>query len=94
MQVLTYAGLSRLVTKISAAFATKTELAGKADTNHTQASFSISAMTGYTKPASTSAIEATDSLNTAIGKLEKALDQGTSVVALTETEITAIFNGN
>jgi hypothetical protein len=31
-------------------------------------------MTGYSKPSSTSAISTSDSLNTAIGKLEKALD--------------------
>lgn len=41
---------------------------------HNQASSTINAMTGYSKPSSTSAIAATDSLNTAIGKLEKALD--------------------
>lgn len=38
------------------------------------ASSKITAMTDYSKPDTTSAIEATDSLNTAIGKLEKALD--------------------
>lgn len=38
------------------------------------ASSKITAMTGYSKPSTTSAIEATDSLNTAIGKLEKGLD--------------------
>jgi hypothetical protein len=39
----------------------------------------INAMTGYSKPTATSAIEVTDSLNSAIGKLEKALDgKGTS----------------
>jgi len=31
-------------------------------------------MTGYTKPASTSAITASDTINEAIGKLEKAVD--------------------
>lgn len=34
----------------------------------------ITSMTGYSKPSSTSAITTTDTLNTAIGKLEKALD--------------------
>ena len=38
------------------------------------ASSKITAMTGYSKASSVSAIEATDSLNTAVGKLEKALD--------------------
>lgn len=47
---------------------------GAAATNHNQASNSINAMTGYTKPATTGAIATTDSLNTAIGKLEKGLE--------------------
>ena len=38
------------------------------------ASSKINAMTGYTKASTAAAIEATDSLNTAIGKLEKTLD--------------------
>lgn len=42
--------------------------------SHTQAASSINKMTGYSKPASTSAIKTTDTLNSAIGKLEKALD--------------------
>ena len=41
---------------------------------HNQASSTINAMTGYAKPTSTSAIAASDTLNTAIGKIEKALD--------------------
>ena len=41
---------------------------------HNQASSTINVLTGYTKPTSTSAISATDSLNAALGKLEKALD--------------------
>lgn len=43
-------------------------------TAHNQPSSTITAMTGYTKPQSTSAIAATDTLNEAIGKLEKGLD--------------------
>lgn len=42
--------------------------------SHTQASSTINAMTGYSKPSSTSAIATSDTLNAAIGKLEKALD--------------------
>lgn len=38
------------------------------------ASNKVTAMTGYSKPASTAAIAATDSLNGAIGKLEKKAD--------------------
>ena len=45
-----------------------------AASSHNQASSTINAMTGYSKPSSTSAIATTDSLNAAIGKLEKALD--------------------
>ena len=41
---------------------------------HNQSSNTITAMTGYTKASSVSAIAAGDSLNTAIGKIEKALD--------------------
>lgn len=41
---------------------------------HNQASNTITAMTGYSKPTSTGAISTSDSLNVAIGKLEKALD--------------------
>lgn len=41
---------------------------------HNQASNTINAMTGYTKAEAVAAISATDSLNAAIGKLEKALD--------------------
>lgn len=43
-------------------------------TAHNQAANTINAMTDYSKPSSTSAIAVTDTLNTAIGKLEKALD--------------------
>lgn len=41
---------------------------------HNQASSTINAMTGYTKASAVAAIATTDSLNVAIGKLEKALD--------------------
>lgn len=41
---------------------------------HNQASNTITAMTGYTKASAASAIVVGDSLNVAIGKLEKALD--------------------
>ena len=54
------------------------EISGKPSTfapaGHNQASNTITAMTGYTKAASVAAIATTDSLNVAIGKLEKALD--------------------
>lgn len=43
-------------------------------TSHNQASSTINAMTGYSKPTETSAITSSDTLNSAIGKLEKAMD--------------------
>lgn len=45
-----------------------------APTSHNHNAGQITAMTGYSKPSSTSAISASDSLNAAIGKLEKALE--------------------
>ena len=51
-----------------------TNVDSKADANHTHTSNDILRMTGYIKPADTSAIADTDSLNVAIGKLEKGLD--------------------
>ena len=55
----------------TAAFTNSTDYAAS---SHTQASSTITAMTGYSKPQSTSAITASDTLNQAIGKLEKGLD--------------------
>lgn len=43
-------------------------------TAHNQAANTINAMTGYSKPSSTSAIGTGDTLNAAIGKLEKKAD--------------------
>ena len=42
--------------------------------DHNQNSSTINALTGYSKPVSTSALATTDTLNEALGKLEKALD--------------------
>ena len=47
---------------------------GAAATNHNQASNTITAMTGYTKGSSSSAIASSDTLNQAIGKLENKID--------------------
>jgi hypothetical protein len=57
--------------------------------SHNQASNTINAMTGYSKPSSTSAIAASDTLNQAIGKLEKAVDDAdiSNVVHKTGDEI-------
>ena len=63
---------------------------GAAAASHNQASSTINAMTGYSKPTSTSAIGTSDTLNAAIGKLEKALDDkapstiDTGVMSVTE----------
>ena len=46
-----------------------------AHSTHDHNASQITEMTGYAKPPTTSAIAATDSLNVAIGKLEKALDE-------------------
>lgn len=45
-----------------------------AASSHNQASNTINAMTGYSKPSSTSAIGTSDSLNAAMGKLEKGIE--------------------
>ena len=46
---------------------------GAAASSHSHGGTAV-ALTGYTKPSSTSAVAATDTVNAAIGKLEKALD--------------------
>lgn len=51
-----------------------TALSGKANSSHTHKSSDITSMTSYAKAASVAAILTSDSLNVAIGKLEKALD--------------------
>ena len=52
---------------------------GVASTNHNQASNTITAMTGYTKGTSSANIVATDTLNSAIGKLENKADSKASL---------------
>lgn len=59
---------------ISDVEALQTALDGKAPFSHNQASNTIDAMTGYSKPASGSAISASDTLNSAVGKLEAKAD--------------------
>ena len=66
--------LNTAIGKLERALDDKQASGSYAATSHNQASNTINVMTGYTKAASASAIAATDSLNTAIGKLEKALD--------------------
>lgn len=50
-----------------------TELAKKANSSHSHTGTQIT-LTGYSKPTSTAAIATTDTVNAALGKLEKALD--------------------
>lgn len=54
---------------------------GAAAAAHNQASNTITAMTGYTKASSYTAIEATDSLNTAIGKVEAGATNAAAAAA-------------
>lgn len=51
-----------------------TKVNAKANASHNHASNAITAMTGYAKASAVAAVAASDSLNTAIGKIEKALD--------------------
>ena len=46
----------------------------------------VTGMTGYSKASSVSAIQQTDSLNVAIGKLEKAIESKSAVTSITLTE--------
>ena len=76
--------LQQVGTKASTSYV-NAELAKKAASNHnhdsvysklghTHNSSEVTAMTGYAKPSTTGAITTSDTLNAAIGKLEKALD--------------------
>ena len=59
-------------------------ITGFAATSHNQASNTINALTGYTKAKASAAIATTDSLNTAVGKLEYKIDDiNTQLQALT-----------
>ena len=57
-----------------------TNLESKADANHTQSSDSIIKMTGYAKADTASAITTNDTLNVAIGKLEKAVEDAANSI--------------
>ena len=58
---------------------------GAAAVSHNQASNTITAMTGYTKASSYTAIEATDSLNTAIGKVEVGATNAAAAAAAAQS---------
>lgn len=61
-----------------------------AASSHNQASNTINAMTGYSKASSAAAITTSDTLNTAIGKLEKTLDSAVKKV----NNVSPDANGN
>lgn len=61
----------------TAAFTNSTDYAAA---SHTQASSTINAMTGYSKPQNYSAISTSDTLNQAVGKLEASLGDINSVL--------------
>ena len=61
--------------------------------SHNQASNTINALTGYSKASSASALSTSDSLNSALGKLEKALDGKLGSTA-TASKATADASGN
>ena len=72
--IATTDSLNTAIGKLEKALDGKQASGSYAAASHNQASNTINAMTGYSKASSASAIATTDSLNTAIGKLEKALD--------------------
>ena len=86
----TYVNVAGAATSIAAKAMTSgyTTLAptnvGFATISHTQASNTINALTGYTKAKASAAIATSDSLNTAVGKLEYKIDDvDTQLQALT-----------
>lgn len=68
IKVLDYAGLQTLWAKI------KTALSAKSDNGHKHSAADVTSMGGYVKAAAAAPIASTDTLNAAIGKLEKAMD--------------------
>ena len=81
--------LSNYYTKsqTSGASEISTALAGKSGTSHTHEASGVTAMTGYQIASSTSSISTSDTLNEAIGKLEKRL-------ALLEAALKVQSNGD
>ena len=61
---------------------------------HNQASETINALTGYSKPQATSSLAPTDTLNQALGKLEKGIEEAAGAVeAIPQATIEAIIAG-
>lgn len=67
------------------AFNITADSVGAAAAAHNQASNTITAMTGYTKASSYTAIAATDSLNTAIGKVEAGATNAATAAAVAQS---------
>lgn len=76
-------------TSYSSATEVDTALNGKSNTGHTHTSNEVTAMTNYTSGVTISPISTSDTLNTAIGKLEHSLG-GIKLVALSQAEYDAL----
>lgn len=88
MAFLDYTGLSYFFDKLQLLFATKTEVAGKANSSHSHVGSEVT-LTGYTKASSVAAVAATDTVNEAFGKVQKTLDgKQNSLTNMTATELT------
>ena len=62
--------------------------------SHVHGANQVNAMTGYSKPTSTSAIMPSDTLNSAIGKLEKGIEKvNENITAIPDATILSIING-
>lgn len=83
--------LSNYYTKSETSGATElsTAFAGKADTSHTHASSAVTSMEGYAMAASGTPITTADTLNQAIGKLEKQNDEVVDFIEEKELAIAA-----
>ena len=93
--ITTSDSLNTAIGKLEKALDGKQAAGNYAAATHNHPSSQVNLMTGYAKPSSTSAIAATDSLNTAIGKLEKALDgkQASGNYAL-KTDIPTVWDSD
>lgn len=77
----------------SSATEVNTALGKKSNTGHTHTSNEITAMTNYTSGVTISPISTTDSLNTAIGKLEHSLG-GVKIVTITQAAYDALVQAD
>ncbi len=90
--IATTDSLNTAIGKLEKALDGKQASGSYAAASHTHVGTEVT-LTGYSKPNATSAVAATDNVNQAIGKLEKALDNvQASMEALTDTEVQTIWN--